>query len=149
VLTVTGSPALPFADAIRAALLADATLQALVPSGILSALPRATRTTMPYQIIGRRGFDDQGGAMQLEGGHATVFIDTWSDHNGPSEVQQIQARNRVLLQRQPLAVSGFVLIAGSLTCAEELVFVDFDADMPERTLFHGVQEWRAWLEEAI
>src|SRR5437870_252058 len=117
-LTVTGSPALPFADAIRAALLADAVLTALAPGGVLSALPRAARTAMPYQIVGRRAFDDQGGAMQLEGGQATVFIDTWSNRNGPGEAQQIQARNRVLLQRQPIAVSGFVLLAGSLTCVE-------------------------------
>jgi hypothetical protein len=144
----TGSPLIPWVDATAALLTADATLVALATGGIYAALPRNGRTTMPYVILGRREMNDQGGAMQLEGGKALLVIDVWSDHNGPSEAQAIQSRIRRVLQRQTLTIVGFAMIAGSMACEEELVFPDFDPDMPERTLFHGVQHWSAYLEEA-
>lgn len=148
-LTVTGSPLLPFADAVLGRLTPDATLIALMPNGIKTALPRGARVLYPYGLIGREQLNDRAFAMQLEGGEGALFIDVWSDKNGPGEAQQILSRIRALLQRQTLTMAGFTMIAGSLTCRDEQVFREFDADMPERTLYHGIQEWVADLEEAI
>ena len=50
-------------------------------------------------------------------------------------------------QRQQIPIVGFTLIANSLHCVEELCFPDFDADMPARTLYHGVQQWVCDVEE--
>lgn len=144
----TGSPLLPWVDAALAVLRADAALALLALGGVFASLPLSIRTSLPYVILGRRELNDQGGAMQLEGGKALLIIDVWSDHNGPSEAQAIQSRIRRLLQRQTLVIVGFSMITGSMTCEEETVFTDFDPDMPERSLFHGVQHWGAYLEEA-
>jgi hypothetical protein len=148
VFTVTGSPLLPWVDALTAVLVADAALALLAPGGIVAALPRSVRVVEPYVIVGRREIDTLGGAMQISGGLAHVTLDTWSAQNGPAETQQIQARCRVLLERQALRIPGFAMLDGSLTCEVEDVTADFDPDMPELTLFHGVQTWMAWLEEA-
>lgn len=148
-LTVTGSPSLPFADALVAVLTADAVLTGLASSGIYASLPRGVRTVPPYIVIGRREMDDVGGAMQVAGGQARVVVEVWSNLNGPAEAQQMQSRIRALLMRRTLPVSGFLMIDGSLTCVHERVELDFDPDMPERSLFHGVQEWVADLEESL
>lgn len=145
--TVTGSPALAFADAIAAVLTADLVLTALV-TGVYAALPRAGRTAVPYVVLARREFDDTGGAMQVAGGLAKIFLEVWSDKDGPAEVQQIQSRIRALLLRRTVPIAGYTMLSASLTCAMETVTLDPDPDMPERTLFHGAQEWTAWLEEA-
>lgn len=145
--TVTGSPALAFADALTAVLVADAVLSGMV-TGIYGALPRAARVTLPYLVLARREFDDTGGAMQVAGGLAKLFVEVWSGQNGPAEAQAIQSRVRALLLRRTLALSGYAMIDHSLTCAMEQVTLDPDPDMPERSLFHGEQEWTAWLEEA-
>ncbi len=148
-LTVTGSPVAPFADAIFARLSTDTVLLALTPGGVYASLPRSTRATPPYVVVGRREQHGSGFAMQIGGGDCHVFIDVWSLFNGPSEAETIQSRIRVLLERQPLAVAGFVVFAGSVSCEEEFVLQEFDSDMPERTLFHGVQHWSAALEESL
>ena len=145
--TVTGSPALAFADAIALALTSDATLMAMV-TGVYAALPRAGRTLVPYIVLGKRESDDTGGAMQIAGGLSKIFLEVWSNLNGPAQVQQIQGRIRSLLLRRTLLVSGYTMLANSLTCPMESVALDPDPDMPENTLFHGEQEWTAWLEEA-
>jgi hypothetical protein len=148
VFTVTGSPALAFADAIALVLASDAILTSLAGGGIFAALPRAGRTGLPYVVLGRRDYDDQGGAMQLAGGLAKLSLEVWSDLNGPGLVHQIQSRTRALLLRQTLPLVGFAMLGAALTCAAEQVTLDPDPDMPERNLFHGTQEWTAWLEEA-
>src|SRR5690242_21785753 len=110
--TVTGTPLGPFGDALYRVSAADGTLAALAHAagatvGVYASLPRDRRVPFPYIIIGRRGFAADAGAMQREGGTATVWLDIWSDQNGPGEVHDIQARLRVLFQRQSIAVSGF------------------------------------------
>lgn len=147
--TVTGSPALAFADAILADIKAYATAMTLLTGGVYASLPRGVRKVPPYLMVGRRDLDDQGGAMQLAGGHATVFLDVWSKFNGPAEAQQIQSCLRARLMRRALTVSGFTMIEGSLTCVQEFVMPDPDPDMPEQALFHGVQQWVADLEESL
>lgn len=150
--TVTGSPLAPFADAVFGRLSRDAALAALALNGVYAALPVSTKvdvTAGAYVVVGHRALGPGAGAMQREGGKADVMVDVWSAYNGPSEAQAIQAQIRRLLQRFDLAVSGFALYAGSVDCDEELCFQDFDPDMPQRTLFHGVQRWTGLLEEAI
>lgn len=158
--TVTGAWAGPFADAVLTVLQQDATLLTLLGRG--DATVGATRITAgqkqqlqlgyPRVVGGRRDATDAGGALQLEGGQAAFWLDVWSDRNGPHEVHQIQARVRVLLQRDTrrlvaAALVGFALVEGSLTCAEEHVFPDFDPDMPKQGLYHGVQRWLADIDE--
>jgi Protein of unknown function (DUF3168) len=147
VFTVTGSPLEAFADAIGAALAADAAFLALATGGIFASVPEGSRATMPYVVLANRTLNDQGGAMQLAGGQAAVQVDFWSGLNTPHEVQALQSRARVVLHRQPVVIVGFAMMQGSLTCEEELVFQDFDPDMPKRSLYHGVQRWIADLEE--
>lgn len=151
--TVTGSPLAPFADAIFSRLNADVRLAALAPGGVFASMPDSRRvdasTDGAYVFVGHRTLGPNAGAMQREGGNADVVVDVWSAYNGPSECQDIQGRIRALLQRCDLAVPGFVLYAGSVMCDEEQCFQDFDPDMPQRSLFHGVQRWTGLLEEAI
>jgi len=150
--TVSGSPLAPFADALFTRLNADATLAALVPGGIFAGMPES-RLVDPilegaYVFIGHRTLGKRAGAMQREGGNASVTVDVWSAYHGPSEVQDIQSRIRVLLQRQDLPVPGFLLYAGSLMCDDEVCFQDYHPDIPQlAALFHGVQRWVGLLEE--
>lgn len=150
--TITGSPLAPFADALYARLSGDAALAGLARTGtvaVVAELFQSSRTNRPYVIVGVRELRAPGGAMQREGGKASVVVDVFSDFNGPEEAQDIQSRIRVLLQRFDLPVVGFTLYSGSLVCEEEQVFPDFDPDMPERSGYHGVQRWTGLLEESI
>lgn len=155
--TVTGSWAGPFADALLRALVADETLLTLLGRGdpalganrVTASQKDQRQRGFPRIVGARREATDQGGALQLEGGQAVLWLDVWSDLNGPHEVHQLQSRVRALLQRRRLTVDGFRLVEGSLTCAEELVFPDFDPDMPQQGLFHGVQKWAADVDEVL
>lgn len=146
--SVTGSPIEAFADAVLTALNDDSTYKDLSSGGVYASLPRATRTAVPYTVLGRRQLLGGGGAMQVDGGTVAAWLDVWSEQNSPHEVQTILSRARAVLQRAPLRVAGYTLIAGSLTCEEELVIPDFDPDAPERSLYHGIQKWTADVEEA-
>lgn len=145
---VTGSPIGPFGDAVLAALLEDGNLADIVADRIVAATKARERTVLPYIVGARRGLLGDGGAMGVAGGQATIWLDYWSEKNGPDEVQRMMARGRAVLSRdRRLTVTGFTMIAGSLACEEELVIPDVDPDMPERSLYHGVQKWVADLEE--
>jgi len=144
---VTGSPTQAFIDALRAVLVADAALTALV-AGVFGHLSEAARTAYPYLVLGRRSRQNDGGAMQVAGGKVSVQLDVWSDHKGASEAHAILSRVYAVLERRALSVSGYVVIAGSLTCEMEEVFDEPDADKPEARLYHGVQRWTADIEEA-
>lgn len=143
---VTGSPTQALVDAIRVTLTGDATLMALV-TGVFGHLSEAARTAYPYIVLGRRSRNNDGGAMQIAGGLATLQLDVWSDHNGPSQVHAIQSRVSVLLERRSLSLTGFSLRPGSLTCELEEVFDEDDPDSPDRLLYHGVQRWTGDVEE--
>jgi hypothetical protein len=143
----TGSPTQPFVDAVRIALAADATLGALV-TGIYGHLSEAARTAYPYVVLGRRGRLNDSGAMQTAGGHVNLQVDIWSDHKGPSEVHDIQARIALLLERTDLTIAGFDLVLGSVSCEFEDVFDEPDTDKPDARLYHGVQRWIAEIHES-
>ena len=149
-LTVTGSPLLPWVAAIEAVLAGDTVLATLVPGGIYAALPAAGSVLEPYVVLGDRDLDGtDGGAMQIAGGLATLTIDVWSDASSSGEAHGILSRIFALLERQPLEVVGYSLVRGSMTRTKEALIRDFDPDMPERTLFHGSQDWTAWVEETL
>lgn len=154
-LAVLGSPVGVFADAVIAVLQADATLVALmggtaaVASKIVASLPTYSRTACPYIVVGQRGLLPGAVAMQQDGGEGWAVIDVWSAQNGPNEVQQIQSRIRAVLSRSTLlTMVGYVMYSGSLAFQEELVLPEDDPDMPERSLYHGVQRVTADLELA-
>jgi hypothetical protein len=151
---VTGSPEAALASVLWSIAASDGPLIALVGADqVVTALRLDQRTPFPCVVVGRREFasnygtDRYGGAMQVEGGRASIWIDVWSAINSPVETQTVLSRLRVLFQRVNLVVPGFVLIDGSLTCQDELCFQDDDPDDPQRRLFHGVQRWTALLEE--
>jgi hypothetical protein len=146
VFTVTGSPTQAFVDALRAALVADTTLMALV-TGVFGHVSEAARTAYPYLVLGHRSRTNDGGAMQLAGGQVTVQLDVWSDHKGGSEAHAIQSRVAALLERKTLPVTGFAMVEASLTCEFEDVVIDPDDDNPKVSLYHGVQRWAAQIEE--
>jgi hypothetical protein len=152
---VTGSAAGPLVDAVYTRLTTDGPLTVLIAGRVFTSLPKTgSRVPFPYVVIGRVELGSKSaearrlaGAMGKEGVVARLTLDTWSQQNGPSEAFAIQARIRVLFQRQPLVVAGFDVVAGSVTCEDELMFPDVDPEMPDRSLFHGVQQWTAILED--
>lgn len=146
---VTGSPLGPFGDAVLNALLDDNALDAIVDGRIKASLKKAENTPLPYIVGARRDLIEGNGAgsMQVEGGKATMWLDFWSEKNGPDEVQSMMARARAVLSRRTLRLTHFSMIAGSLVCESEHVIPDFDPDMPQKSLFHGVQQWTALVEE--
>lgn len=145
---VVGSPAEGFGDAVLGALLADVPLSALVGTRVYSATPEHSRTPLPYVVGGRYDVLRGAPAMQKDGARVGLYLDVWSDQNGPHEVLQILSRLHTILARDRLlTVPGYAVMAGSLECEEEHVIADFDVDMPDRSLFHGIQLWCAELEE--
>ncbi len=150
--TATGSPLYPFADAIFQRLNADAALLALAPGGVDADTPESELINPVSHgaqvMLGHRTLGKRAGAMQREGGNASVVVDIWSAYRGPIEVHAIQARIRVLLQRVDLTVVGFALYSGSVICDEEVCFKDYHPDLPQlAALWHGVQRWVGLLEE--
>jgi hypothetical protein len=142
-----GSPITAFVDGIRAVLLADTTLVGMV-TGIFNHLPAAQRTNYPYILISRRHRTNDTGAMGVVGGHTRVQIDGWSSFRGPTQMQQILSRIAVLLERQPIAVTGYVLVTGSMTLEFEDVFDEPDASLPDGRLYRGLQQWIAEIHDA-
>jgi hypothetical protein len=145
--TVTGSPLGPFADAVLTALLEDGNLTDIVGDRIVASTMRGSRTAFPYIVGGRRDLMPGAVPMQTEGGEATIWLDFWSELNSPDEVQRMLSRGRAVLSRRTLPVVGFTMRGGSLVCQQELVIPDFDPDMPQKSLYHGVQQWTADLDE--
>lgn len=146
--TVTGSPSQAFVDALSATLQADSVLMGLV-TGVFAHVSEKARTNFPYVVLGRRTGDGNGGAMQMPGGQYTVQIDVWSEDKGPFVTSTILSRIFTLLERQPLRVSGFELIRGSLTRTEDEIFTEPDTDDPKQVLYHGVQVWTGEIHESI
>jgi len=150
-LTVTGTPVIAVVDAMRTILRADTDTG--VPESLASVmgsanrvydhLPEASRTTLPYLVLGRRSRTNEAGAMQLVGSMVTVQVDGWSDAKGPYQMQRILSRVSTLLERRlALSVGAFAYVERSLTCEFEDVFSETDEDAPEQRLYHGVQRWQ-------
>ena len=146
--TVTADPTVAFVDAIKARLSADAQLVALV-TGIFGHLSEAARVAYPYLVLGRRTSNNEGGAMGLAGGQVTLQIDGWSNAKGPYAISSIGSRVYAVLERQPLSVSGFALVEGSLTREFQEVFDEPDEDKPDSRLYRLVQRWTAEIDESI
>lgn len=144
--TVTGSPTQAFVDALKTALVGEAALMALV-TGVFGHLSEAARTGYPYLVLGRRSRLNDGGAMQIAGGHVSVQLDGWSAHKGASEMHAILSLVTKTLERRAIVVSGYSIVQGSLTCELEDVFDEPDEDKPDARLYHGVQRWTAEIHE--
>ena len=144
---VTAEPRAAFRAAISARLHADATLMALV-TGIYGHLSEAARVAYPYLVFGSQPMTRDAGAMGLPGAHVELQLDGWSDYKGPAEMEDILSRVSVLLERQPLAVTGFAMVLGSLTCELSEIDEEPDADKPGSVLWRGMQRWVADIHEA-
>lgn len=142
---VLGDPTLAFIDAVRATLIGDTTLMNLV-NAVVGKLSEAARTPVPYLVLGHRHHAGDSGAMQKEGGHVSVQIDGWA--TTPAAMHAIHSRVYVLLQRTNLNVSGYTLVQGSLTREFADVDEEPDEDMPEKRLYHGVQQWICEVHES-
>lgn len=148
---VFGSPVTAFVDALTARLLADTALAGLVSIRIYGRVPEAARATFPYVQLGNRTRDNSSGTMGKPGGLLTVQLDCWGGvgtNKGPYEVQNILSQIARVLERQTLNVSGYAMVANSLTCEFEDVFEEPDADAPEQRLYHGLQRWVAEVHES-
>ena len=75
---VTGEPTQALMEAVKARLIADATVTALIGTRVYGHLSETTRATLPYLVLGRTSVDRHAGAMQLPGAIVTVQIDGWS-----------------------------------------------------------------------
>lgn len=151
----SGSPVGPFSEAVVSVLRGDAALAELVGGSdqvatkIVTALRARERTAPPYITVGRSDLTAGAVAMQKEGGQAGVYIEVWSATTGPAEAQAMQSRIRALFARdRALTVPGYAVWPGSLEFVEEMVMPDFDPDMPERSLYRGLQRLVADLEDA-
>ena len=145
---ILGSPVQTFIDAVKAALEADAELMALI-EGVFGHVSEAARVDYPYLVLGHRHLDDgRARSMGVDGGQVSLMLDGWSDHKGASQMQAICSRVRQVLERTPLRVAPFTLMAGSLHCEFEDVFDEPDEDAPTKKLYHGVQRWVAELDGA-
>lgn len=138
------------ANAIYVALAADANLADLVGTRIYDDPPRGEERTFPYVVIADRTSEETGsrGAMQLESGDVRITLHVWGKARGAAlEVEPIQRRIREILGRgRGLQVDGFTLIRDSLVCENELCVPDRDDDMPDQSLYHGVQQWVGQME---
>lgn len=144
---VTGSPTQAVIDALKARLDGDAVLAALI-EGVYGHVSETARVNYPYLVLGQRHLEEgPTRSMGLGGGRVVVQIDGWSDAKGASEMHGILSRVRVLLERRPLAVDGFRVVDGSLTCEMEEVFDEADEDSPERRLYRGIQRWALEIDE--
>lgn len=146
--TVTADPTVAFVDAVKSRLSSDTTLSALV-TGIYGHLSEAARTSYPYVVLGRRSVPEDAGAMGLPGSMVTLQIDVWSDAKGPYVATHICSRIYTVLERQPLTVTTFDCLDGSMRREFQEVFDEPDEDSPEKRLYHGVQRWSAEIHERI
>ena len=144
---VTAEPRAAFRAAISARLHADATLTALV-TGIYGHLSEAARVAYPYLVFGSQSMNREAGAMGLPGANVFLQLDGWSAYKGPAEMEDILSRVSVLLERQPLAVTGFAMVLGSLTCEISDIDEEPDEDKPGSVLWRGMQRWMAEIHEA-
>ncbi len=144
----TGSPVGAVAAGIRARLVADATLMALV-SGVYGHVSEHARVSYPFLVIGQRTGTGDAGAMQTSGSGVTVQIDCFNGRNpdaatnvlGPGPVHAVQSRVYTLLERHAIAVTGYALIEGSLHREFEDVTDEPDEDAGDQRVYHGVQRW--------
>ena len=146
--TTVGSPIEAFVDGVRAILVADATLTALV-TGVYGHLSEAARVAYPYVVLGRRTRQNDAGTMQIGGGHVTLQVDIWSAKKGSHEAEVIGSRIVQVLERAPVRASGYTVVAGSLSCELDEVFDEPDEDKPGARLYHGVQRWTAEIHESL
>lgn len=146
--SVTADPTVAFVDAVRARLVNDATLMALV-TGVFGHLTEATRVAYPYLVLGRRTSGDivGGGAMGIPGSTVSLQIDGWSDAKGPYAIEVIASRVYALLERQTPAIAGFVWVEHSLMREMQEIFDEPDEDKPGARLYRMVQRWTAEIHD--
>ncbi len=143
---ITGSPVRPFVDALLAKLRADTALLALV-TGVYGHLSETQATAYPYITFQQPTADGDAGAMQLAGDNVSVQLDVFSRYSGQYEAGRILSRMYAVLERQPVRVSGFDLIGGSLHREHEHIQWEPDEDDPKQGIYHGVQRWTAEIHE--
>lgn len=94
--------ALPVRDAVRAALLADAPLSALV-EGVLDHVPEGQ--AFPYIHLGE-SFESPDNAHDRFGSATVLTLHIWSQYRGYAQGLAIATRVRQALDHTPLAIEG-------------------------------------------
>src|SRR5262245_62891042 len=107
----TGSPVQPFVDAVKAALVRDAALMAIV-TAVTGHVSETTELAFPYIVLGRRTRGSDTGAFGIAGAVVTLELDWWSAHRGPFEAQTIGGNLRRTLLHHPRFISGSDLLQG-------------------------------------
>jgi len=127
---------LPLQTAIYGALTGDVPLMAAIDA-VHDYVPH--ESTYPYVTLGNDDYE-WWGAMQLDGGHYLVQIDTWSRAQGRSECKTIMGLIATVLHDVALTVVGNTHISTR---------IDFQSCMPEEDglTHHGVQRFKVLLHE--
>ncbi len=123
----------PLQVAVRAALVADATLNGLIAGRVYDHVPQDS--PFPYVVVGdatARDFDTK----TEDGLELTFTVHTWSRYRGLSETKQVMAAVLDALDGQGLTVTGHRLT---------LLRFEFSATLmdPDGVTRHGVQRFRA------
>ncbi len=123
----------PLQVAVRAALVADATLDGLIAGRVYDQVPQDS--PFPYVVVGdatARDFDTK----TEDGMELTFTVHTWSRYRGLSETKQVMAAVLDALDGQGLTVTGHRLTL--LRFEFSATFMD-----PDGLTRHGVQRFRA------
>ncbi len=123
----------PFQVAVRTALLADATLTAIVGTRVFDHTPQDT--DFPYVVMGESS-GSEFDTKSEEGMEQTIMIHSWSRYRGLKETKDIIAAIIDVLDKAALLVSGHTLV--------DLRF-EFSDTIPQDDGFtrHGVMRFKA------
>lgn len=99
---VSSSAVLPVQDAVRAALLADATLTDLI-RGVFDWVEEGQ--AYPYIRIGE-AIETPDNAHSSHGSNTVITLHVWSKYRGYAQALAIASRVRALLEHQPLTIAG-------------------------------------------
>lgn len=122
---------LPIQLAVRAALVADADVTALISGRVYDYVP--DNVVFPYVSFGQSDLVLEEG-QDLEMAEVTMQIDTWSTKPGRVEMRQVMAAISNVLHRSELSLSGHAFTLCRLT-------LQVEQDDPDTVSVHGIQQF--------
>lgn len=128
---------LPIQSAVRALLVADPDLTALIAGRVFDYVPDETLT--PYVSFGSSDLVLEE-AQDLQMAEVTLQIDTWSRKPGRVELRRIMAAITEVLHRQTVILVGH----GHVLCRLTL---QTDQGNPDGVTTHGIQQFTFTTQE--
>lgn len=93
---------------------------------------------LPYVTIGEDTSIDWGSKTE-DGEEVTITLHAWSSYRGKKEAKEIMAAIYALLHRQPLTVTGFMVV----WIRHDFSTVQLD---PDGQTYHGIIRFRALIQ---